>query len=217
MKVLICIATILFSFSVLQLPAQEDEPETKTETKTQDAKPKTKVVKPKPIVGAAVYDVFEEPWRSKFITAWTQEVENTKGRLKSAARQRNTKELRRQKETLKKLERNDDPYLSGGGCDRNSANWEIGNYGMNGETPNVHQVVDEHHLLVCADNEPNAPIYMLQMESTEGIVDGKAINLRGKFLHVSGTKNYTTVLGASKSVLLVEVIDVDSLKTKPTE
>ena len=222
MKVLIFIAAVLFSFSVFQLPDQEKEAETKVDTKTQDAKSKTKDAKPKAKIGSAVYDDFVEPWREKFVKAWETEVEQTKGSIKTynqraraaknvSTRQYNVKLLKEAKEKLKTLEKNDPPFVYGG-CQWGSEHWKVGDYGPTGETPAIHQIMDERRMLV--GNDPNGPIFILQMESTEGLADGKTIDLHGNFIHVTGTTTYKTVIGASKTVLAVEIVDLNSLKTK---
>ncbi len=219
MRAPITITTVLFCFFISRVPAQEKD--NNSEAKTEAKNAKAMQAKEKARAGATVYDDFEEPWREKFIKAWENEVESTKQSVKTYQqrsrvarslndKQNNIKQMKAAKEKLKTLEKNDPPFLYGG-CQWGCAEWKVGHYGPTSEFF-IFQVIDDRHLLL--GYESTGPAFILQMDSTAGLVDGKVLDLRGSFVHVTGTKTYTTVLGSSKSVLAVEIIDVESLKKK---
>jgi len=70
----------------------------------------------------------------------------------------------------------------------------------------VRQVIDDDSMLVEVLNYAGDPLAILNGYATKGIADGRSINLKTTVTHVSGTTSYTTVLGASKTVLQIDVI-----------
>lgn len=72
----------------------------------------------------------------------------------------------------------------------------------------IKQIVDETNLIV----EAGAHDYWIQGMSTKGLADGNRFRLAGAW-HVNGSKTYETVLGGSKTVLVLEIFNEDDALT----
>lgn len=77
----------------------------------------------------------------------------------------------------------------------------------------IAQIIDESNMLVAIDNlnlysrykEQESRLIWLK-SSTKGVVDGTRIKLDGVY-QITGTKQYTTAIGSSKTVYVIEPID----------
>ena len=73
----------------------------------------------------------------------------------------------------------------------------------------VAQVIGASDVLLIVGNPRNPPIW-LEGCSTKGLADGDKVRLVG-LVHVKGTKSYTTVAGAQKTVRVVRLVTADDV------
>ncbi len=76
------------------------------------------------------------------------------------------------------------------------------------ETVKVKQIVDDKSMLV-EELTRLKKNYWLEGFATRGVVDGDMVRV-GCLLEITGTKQYTTVLGATKTVLVLEPYPIDT-------
>lgn len=190
--------------------------------------------KPKPPEGAAVYDVYVEPWKTRFTQDWRREVEKLQTNIRTATPRANAvvarridgvrsgwlpanikiaeailKDARDDQVRLSGLLKNDPPFFAAGKTDQDLSMWKEQDYGTCSYKPIILQVTDENYVLL--GNQDNPAIVKLQVP-TAGLVDGALYDFGTQFIHVKGKITYFTPYGAKKTVLLAEVLDRNSLK-----
>lgn len=185
--------------------------------------------------GAAAYDDFAEPWRSRFLKAWEKEVSDARTkRATYGGRAATAKdpETRRVNEIIAKsiekrvelLEENAPPFVGW----LKVGDFAVGAFG----NPNLIagkavQIIDAKTMLVGVEHISTgggrySTWAMLKGCPTAGLVDGKTwtdwIPLLGKRLVVvSGTTMYKTVSGGTKTVFVLEPLSFDRFMATPAE
>ena len=180
-----------------------------------------------PKTGAAVYDDFVEPWRGRFIATWKGEVASIKkgieryrqlsGDGKTAKeRELNYRLLLASEKRLTSLEKNTNPWIGAirGGL-ASPKTWEVGDFGRSAHTPHIVQVLPPDRVLLGAKGE--GPLLMMKVRSTAGLLDGRQFDFEGRLLHVTGTTTYKTVSGGTRTVLVAEFVDLESIRKRETE
>jgi hypothetical protein len=185
--------------------------------------------------GAAAYDDFAEPWRTRFLEAWEKEVGKTKadrGYWRERVAAANDAEGRRVwglvvqgvEKRLWMLEKNDPPFVGWLWVD----DFAVGAFG-NPDLINakVIQIIDDMSMLVGVEHSSKAGgLYstwvMLKGCPTAGLVDGKTWKdwtpLLGKhLLAVTGTTRFQTVSGGTKTVFVVETLHLERFNASPAE
>lgn len=112
---------------------------------------------------------------------------------------------------LSDLEKNDPPYLR---RMPSEGNWSVGDFGVGGYVVHVLQVIDKDTFIGGTDGR-DKPV-MFRGFSTEGHIDDRPAMITPP-IHVTGTVTYQTALGGTKTVLVAEPFDLDSLKASDEE
>ena len=213
--------------------SERESQEAMNDSRLRQAEDNAKVQEEK--VGAAAYDTFKEPYRTRFVNDWEAEVKRIKEEIKSyPAKARNVKskygtktaakEARRYMDSLKKklkqLEKNEPPFIRD--APFRPRDWQVGTYGRVFLTSFMRpvQIINETEMLVDLQDPYTGTSVKWVMFSgfpTAGITDDdKAVNIQGVEFHkpiqITGTTTYGTAAGSTKTVLVVKPLDLDSLK-----
>jgi hypothetical protein len=176
--------------------------------------------------GAAAYDYFEEPWRSRFLSDWHQEIRGYERRIEDVKKDKPRPNIRRppgsKKAMIRKyetqirtLQRNQPPFFRSIPSD--PAEWKAGSYGtLYGGRVIVAQVIDKQQMLVDVRHGERTRV-LLSGFATAGLTDGTdGIKIPGLVI-VDGTTTYNTAIGGTKTVFLVKPLSLDSLKLSKEE
>lgn len=172
---------------------------------------------PKPLTGAAAYDEFKEPFRSALIKQWEYRTKEQERAVRTA---KGTKQRKAASQVLKELKVNNPPYIKFDSMPHWDENddrpadwkrpWKVGDFGELSGSVVVFQVIDTQTMLGSVVYRDN-PWVMFKGFSTADLVDGRTADISGP-LFVTGTTTYDTAAGGTKTVLVVEPLDVNSLR-----
>lgn len=187
----------------------------------------------KPTGGEKIYDFFPVSMRSKLKKAWKLKVKRTEKQHRSIKRAATRERNKERKVQLKKLvllseaslvhlkTKNDPPFIGNNihalhNTSRSRVvfyNWRVGDVGMCSKYGfKVFQVIDDSTVLLDSSHRSPHGIFMLKGFSTQDLTDENSkTNINGP-LWVSGTTRYTTALGGTKTVYLVEPFDWEKWK-----
>ncbi len=178
--------------------------------------------------GAAAYEEFTEPWRSRFVETWERAIEHKRNEIKhlsKSLRRPNSSHLtqlylKSAKKDMVRLKKNNPPYF--GEIPVNG--FAVGVYGIPYHIrARVIQVVDSNQMIVGVKDTRTAvigyPIWIMFKYPTAGITDGARLRIWDQFeanpIIVTGTRTYKTASGGTKTLFVVEVLNLNSLKKKP--
>jgi hypothetical protein len=154
--------------------------------------------------GAAAYDVFPEPWRSRFVQHWEEEVEATRKSIRGG------QAVAKNRTRLAVLERNDPPHFGNHGAQYPLDEWKVGDSGWCRRRPLIIQVLPPDQVLI--GEEGGTALVLLKVSSTAGLLAGKPFVLDDVVTLVTGTTTYKTATGGTKTVLTAELVNPASLK-----
>ena len=187
--------------------------------------------------GAAAYDFFKEPYRSQFVNDWQEELRQwerqVEGQKKDMARKpppnirpadpqraakREQAQLSKYEKHVQQLRKNQPPYFR---ClPYDPTEWRVGDCGrMGGSVIDVIQVIDEGRMLAGVRTRGLTPktTMMFSGFSMSGFTDSdKNVNVPG-LVKVTGTTRYNTAIGGTNTVLLIQPLDLDTIKASDQE
>jgi len=93
------------------------------------------------------------------------------------------------------------------------ATMSVGNLGTITAPVHVQQIVSDGVMLCRCDDQ----MFLLSGFNTRGTVDDRNISIADSVVAVTGTQSYTTVLGATKTVFVVQAVNTDRMDAKLRE
>lgn len=165
--------------------------------------------------GEKIYDVFPKSMRGRLKAAWKAKVKRTEKQVRSIKRSVSRERDKEKKAKLKELRilaedaldflknKNDPPFI--GIRIFNIRQWRVGSIGRLTESVKVLQIIDETTML--AGSGPT----MFSGWSTKDFVDDDLVVI-SQPVWVTKSTSYTNLLGAKKTVWVVEQFDWEKWK-----
>jgi hypothetical protein len=171
------------------------------------------------VTGVDAYDQYKNRFREILVRQWELRIKEQEAAVKKA---RGAQEKKNANDILKELKHNNPPYINFGSLphwdegDAQQADWKrtwkVGDVGECSGSIGVVQIIDDETMLCWVHVRQN-PWVMLKGFSTAGLVDDGIVEIADP-MHVTGTTTYETAVGGTRTVLIVEPVDLSLLRSE---